>query len=166
MRKVPYVLSRKDRIFTVVFQKLDSPADPPYHHNKSREDRERELNKKVVEKSIDSMGDLIALNSPFVKPEDVDARIRRHYLSWLSFAFSFVAAIGSVVAAIFAVVTLFRAPVEEPHRLSSEEISWIRASTAAAKPAINSNDAPGKLSIPDRPSAGGITEDKSKQQGK
>jgi deoxycytidine triphosphate deaminase len=109
MRRVPYVISRKDKIFTVVLQRLPKAADPPYANKPgARADRERDLNKKVVEKAVNSLGDLIALNSPFTRPEDVDQRIKRHWSTIATMLMAGIAALTGMVAAVFAVASLFR----------------------------------------------------------
>ena len=102
LRKVPLALQLGDSIFTVVFNKLGQAANPPYQTRiLAREVVERRANKKVVEKSIGSLAQLLSISE-----KDINGLIRRHWTSWVIMATSVVAAIASVTAAIFAIVAV------------------------------------------------------------
>lgn len=141
MRRVPYVVSRKDKIFTIVFQRLDKDAVPAYSNKGgSREDKERDLNKKVVEKSVSSLSGLISIRAPFTRPEDVDRLVSKHWATWATMGMSVVTVVASVVAAIFAVVALLRTPAamgstDGANRLSpATAASTVASSQTAVEP--------------------------------
>jgi|HigsolmetaAR201D_1030396.scaffolds.fasta_scaffold17154_2 deoxycytidine triphosphate deaminase len=107
MRRVPFVVSREDKIFTVVFQRLSGPANPAYvNRSETRADKERDLNKKVVEKAVTSLADLISINAPFTRPEDVDKRIRQHWSTIATMILGGIAAGAALLAAIATIASL------------------------------------------------------------
>jgi deoxycytidine triphosphate deaminase len=142
MRRVPYVVSRKDKIFTVVFHRLAVGAAPAYLNRKgSRNDKERDLNKKVVEKSVTSLADLIALNAPFTRPVDVDQRIRRHWMSWLTLGMASLGLVASITAAVFAVIAVLQKP-------SSPLVYSAEGKTYAASALVQEGGVTGQPALP------------------
>jgi deoxycytidine triphosphate deaminase len=103
VRKVDTVIHAGEPIFTIVFEQLAKATDP-YRHNSSRADRERAFNTQNVENSPRTLADLILLdpNAPYPDKREVREMIREHWMSRLSFWFSTVAAVASVVAVILA----------------------------------------------------------------
>lgn len=75
-KDVPICLSIGDKIFTIVFQKLAQDVEKPYsvlETEKSRGEREKIINKNEVEKSMESVADLLAMSK-----EDIDRQIEQH----------------------------------------------------------------------------------------
>jgi deoxycytidine triphosphate deaminase len=102
LRKVPLALQLGDAIFTIVFSRLEEAARPPYSGRPaSLPVLEKQINKKVVEKSIGSLAQLLSISE-----KDINALIRGHWLSWIAMSASVIAAVASVVAALFAVLAV------------------------------------------------------------
>ncbi len=152
MRRVPYVVSLKDKIFTIVFQRLENAAVPAYKSSqRPRSDKERDLNKKVVEKAVSSLADLIAINAPFTKPEDVNRQIRVHWATVTTMIAAFLTLFASLVAATFAVFAVLH--VERPTATLASPLPTIQASPAIAPKLedVARSPLPGAASAPSTP---------------
>ena len=64
LRKSNLSLSIGDRIFTVVFQRLNEAANPPYSRNRNRAAREKEGVENDNDKSIKALQNLLEINYP------------------------------------------------------------------------------------------------------
>lgn len=143
LRKVDLPLLLDDPIFTLVFDKLQVPANPAYRNTStSRVDRERKTNRQVIEKSMVSVGDLIALNSPFVTERRVKEIVLKHWLTWI---------IGwsTLIAAIFAVLAVLHPSAPAPGGTPGSSVSsgspghsgpLVVIQAAPTTPAIASSD--------------------------
>lgn len=132
LRKVPLALQLGDAIFTVVFNRLGQHANPPYQRAAlPLREVERRANKKVVEKSIGSLAQLMSITET-----DINALIRRHWISWVVMSTSVIAAVASVIAAIFAILAVV--PMAKSLVVTATEgkadASVERAAGAAAMP--------------------------------
>lgn len=105
LRKVDLCLSIGEQIFTIVFQKLAKNVSNPYNKVKSQNDRELEINKNEVEKSMKSIADLMSFT-----PEDIDKRITKHWSNKLYNSLAFAAAVFSIISAIFTGLQFFKKP--------------------------------------------------------
>lgn len=121
LRKVPLAIGRGTPIFTVVFERLPKHTTSPYNRNLPRYERERQFNEKDVESASNGLSELITISedAPFptrheVKEivrtnwprQDVKEEIRKHWLSWLTMGFTFLAALAAIVAAVASVVSI------------------------------------------------------------
>lgn len=102
MRKVELCLCRKEKIFTIVFQKLNEPVEHPYQNTLDRADRELKLHKSDIERSMRSLADLIALNSPFLTAEQINKAILSHWSTKFHNVLVLVAALASCLAVYMA----------------------------------------------------------------
>jgi deoxycytidine triphosphate deaminase len=156
LRKVPLALQLGERIFTVVFAKLPQAADPPYRKNTSARDVvERAVNKKVVEKSIGSLAQLLSISE-----RDINNLIKEHWLSRAAFVSTVLAAAAGVVAAVFAFIAVLpasrdasRASAEDTRTNLREPSTTSRPlpSASAEEPRIKLREAP----APTKPLPGG-----------
>ena len=152
LRKVDLALSLGDKIFTIVFDKLDQKAQKPYQSHTTRNDRERTLNKKVVEKSMGSIGALLAINSPFATPREVKEIVRGHWTTIVTMFLTAFGTIGAIVAAIFSVVAVLHpspAPPEAhtPNAAESKMESPIAPATIIAPPSIPATPPPATTTV-------------------
>ena len=105
LRKVDLPLSINESIFTVVFQKLEQDVSKPYTSIKTRRQRELEVSKNEIEKSMKSIADLMSFT-----PEDIDERISKHNTTILNNRLAAAAAIFSILATILAGLQIFKSP--------------------------------------------------------
>jgi deoxycytidine triphosphate deaminase len=105
LRKVDLCLSIGEQIFTVVFQKLEQNVLKPYSKVKNKNDRELEINKNEVEKSMKSIADLMSFT-----PEDIDKRIAKHWSNKIYNSLAFAAAVFSIISAVFTGLQFFKKP--------------------------------------------------------
>jgi deoxycytidine triphosphate deaminase len=98
LRKVPLALQLEDRIFTIVFSRLAAASSHPYKNKfGSRDEFERAVNKKVVEKSIGSLKHLLSMSEA-----DIRGLIRDHWTTRFVFGISVLGTIAAVIAAVYA----------------------------------------------------------------
>jgi deoxycytidine triphosphate deaminase len=132
LRKVPIALQLGEPIFTVVFNKLAQSATPPYpNSNASRADIERRANKKVVEKSVASLQQLLLISEV-----DINRMIRAHWLSWIVLCSTIVAAATGLVAVGFAAVAAY--PTSKSDRIPTG-MGNISEQSVAQPPVVNSS---------------------------
>jgi deoxycytidine triphosphate deaminase len=107
LRKVPLALQLGDNIFTIVFNRLAQPSTPTYAsiygQGPMRPDRERSVNQKVVEKSIESLDKLLSISH-----KDINELIRDHWMSRVVFGCTLIGAIFAIIAAVFAVIPVLQ----------------------------------------------------------
>lgn len=96
LRKVPLALGIGNKIFTVVFQRVGNMTQG-YGHNISPEDKLVSVQKKDVELSVGSISELVDLTGPFTTEEKVKKLILSHWMTWIIFMLTFIAAAASVI---------------------------------------------------------------------
>ena len=122
LRKVPLALGIGDPIFTVIFQSLGQDTQG-YDKNKSLDDKIRAVRKKDVELTIKSMGDLVALNSPFPTKEEVAEIITKHWASRAMFIFTLITMIAAVVAMVAGLIAAYPVIEGKPKTPNKIEIT-------------------------------------------
>ncbi len=104
LRKVTLPLLLGEPIFTVVFERLVQNCEPSYKHrvDQGRDYFERTTNKKVVEKSIESLKALLEISK-----RDIDDQIEKHWatkkadnMNTATFLVAFAALVFAVIAVI------------------------------------------------------------------
>lgn len=115
LRKVDLPLSINESIFTVVFQKLEQDVSKPYASIKTRRQRELEVNKNEIEKSMKSIADLMSFTL-----EDIDERIAKHNSTKLNNLLAAAAAIFSILATILTGLQIFKSPDTQTSKTSIE----------------------------------------------
>jgi len=101
LRKVSLPISREDKIFTVIFEKIANMTEG-YGPNVSKKNREQEYNKKDLEVSPKNLFEIIKISKDdsFTTKQDVKSIITFHWMSILTVCLSLVAAIAAIVAVI------------------------------------------------------------------
>jgi len=108
LRNVPLPITRKDPIFTVIFEKLPNET-PGYGRNVTREERERSINKKDLEVTPRDLSSMLTNSDdcPFALSTDVkafqtEAQVKQivltHWMTWITLILALVAAITGIVA--------------------------------------------------------------------
>jgi deoxycytidine triphosphate deaminase len=127
LRRVPMVLTRGMKIFTIIFQRLSVATDHDYNRNQPRGDREREFNATDVELASRTLGQMITFGrkAPFAthrevrdqisesgltSPAQVKEIVREHWMSWFSLILSLVAAVGAVAIVVIELTRPMHAP--------------------------------------------------------
>src|SRR5207237_10058215 len=74
LRKTRISISRGHPIFTVSFFRMGADTKHPYNRNKSRREREVEMNRRELEQSAGSISELLkfAPDRPYTTEHDVD----------------------------------------------------------------------------------------------
>jgi deoxycytidine triphosphate deaminase len=149
LRKVPLALQLGDDIFTIVFNRLGQSSSPTYGSiyglGPTRPDRERSVNKKVVEKSIESLDKLLSISH-----RDINELIRDHWMSRIIFGCTVIGAIFAIIAAVFAVIPVFQSNGTQGNSISMNGSSH---SSGVQPPTNSQSKAP--------PSAEGSTDARS-----
>lgn len=131
LRKVPLALQLGDRIFTVVFSRLQAPSSRPYSAAaKSRDALERAVNKTVVEKSIGSLSKLLSLSEG-----DINTLIRNHWSTVVVLLATVIGAIAAVIAAIYAFLAVLptkETPTTRVERSADAKLSPVTSTSAGS----------------------------------
>ena len=122
IRLTPKALLFGTPIFTVIFHRLPKPTRQGYGSNKSRKDRELAFKAIDVEQNPKTLLRLLNAGDekPLMTADEVDKRIREHF-------FTRITLFAAVIAAVFAVIAVFKPEkvsgptkiVEEPSMKSS-----------------------------------------------
>ncbi len=107
LRKVSLPISREDKIFTVIFEKIANMTEG-YRTNISKKSREQEYNKKDLEVSPKGLFEIIKISKDdsFTTKQDVQKIITDHRMSQAIVFLSFVAAIAAVLAVIIGLYSI------------------------------------------------------------
>lgn len=107
LRKVSLPISREDKIFTVIFEKIANTTEG-YKKNISKKNREKEYNKKDLEVSPKSLFEIIKISKDdsFTTKHDVQKIVEDHWMSKLTLFLSLVAAIAAISAVIIGLRTI------------------------------------------------------------
>lgn len=83
LRKAPLTISRRTRIFTVVFQSILNGTTSPYRNNIPREQREQDFNANDVEVAARNLSELVILgkDSPYPTRQEVKDIVQNHWLT-------------------------------------------------------------------------------------
>ncbi len=109
LRKVSTSIRRKDKIFTIIFEKLPKITEGyPIERLKSREQRERFYSQQDLEVSPKGLFEIIKISKDdsFTTKQDVKSIITKHWMSWLMVILSFVAAFAAISAVIIGLYSI------------------------------------------------------------
>jgi deoxycytidine triphosphate deaminase len=114
LRKTRISISRSQPIFTVSFFRIGAHTTHPYSRNKSRREKEAEMNTRELEQSAGSISELLKSDpdrpyttehdverllseQPFMTSDQIDTAIRNHWMTRLTFVAAIVAAIAAMI---------------------------------------------------------------------
>jgi deoxycytidine triphosphate deaminase len=100
LNRVPLPINRGMKIFTIIFYVLPSATTSPYQEEVNRDDKEREYLKELIKQDTSNISQIISMQSgaPFPTQEEVKSMIRTHWLSWIVFGLTLIAAISGVLS--------------------------------------------------------------------
>lgn len=119
-------------IFTVIFERLPQPTNYPFKYNKTREQLEQEFYAKHVEQNPESLYRLVTIgkDKPLMTAQEVDNRIRSYWLTW-------IVTITSVVAAIFAILAVFKDDDKTSSPVNITIPATVQQANTNQQPALN-----------------------------
>lgn len=123
LRRVTLPINRGKKILTIIFYVLPKSTTSPYARNKPRDKMENSFNSNLIEQDTNNLSEIIALKKDGPYPtrqevkelmqkesyqneQDVERLIQEHWMSKWTLFLTLFAAIGSIVAAVVAILSL------------------------------------------------------------
>jgi deoxycytidine triphosphate deaminase len=123
-------------IFTVIFERLPKATTRPYSKYIARHPRELKFNSNDVEQNPGSLGRLVMLGKdrPLVTPEEVNKLIIQHWMSWMMIAGTITAVVLAAIAAIFAIIGVYKTEPSRPIDLNSNSAKSLPSPIPSTEP--------------------------------